>query len=807
MNDTLKLAPVALCMRCDPAQFAFDTTAELPDAAGAVGQARAREAVSFGLGIRRQGYNLFVMGSAGTGKHTLVQQYLKKPPADPACRQDWVYVNNFPLPHKPLALALPAGRGRQLREDMQRLVEELGAAIPAAFESEEYRSRNEQIEADFSGRQQAAFAELGKDAEKESIGLLRTPSGFTLAPLKDGEVINAEDYAKLPADEQKRLDEIMSTLRARLERIFHDMRQWQREHRDKVRELNREVSLYAVGNLMEEIKDRYAELPDIRKYLEAVQQDVIDNADDFQRHEDRPPGPLGMPQPEPSFRRYAVNVMVDCSEPDGPPIVYEDSPNYQNLVGRVEHIAQFGMLATDFSLIKPGALHRANGGYLLLDVHKLLSQPFAWEALKRALSNREIRIESIGQLYSLASTESIEPEPVPLDVKVVLFGERMYYYLLHAHDPDFWELFKVAADFDEELERSNAAQDHYAGLIANIARRENMLPFDRTAVARVIEQTARRAGDAKKLSTNLQEFADLLGEAEFFARGAALPAVQAQHVQQAIDAQIARADRVRLKLQETIMRGTIMIDTAGGKIGQVNGLSVYNLGNFTFGQPTRITATTRLGDGKVIDVQREVDLGGAVHSKGVLILSSFLAARFSHKRLHSVSASLVFEQTYSTVDGDSASVAELTALMSSLAELPVRQSFAVTGSVDQLGHVQAIGGVNEKIEGFYDICNARGLTGENAVVIPAANVEHLMLRADVVQAVADGKFSVYAAQTVDEALELLLGVAAGTPDATGEWPADSVNGRVAMRLRSFSAARLDYAARLARKRRLPGAHK
>ena len=572
------------------------------------------------------------------------------------------------------------------------------------------------------------------------------------------------------------------------------MRQWRRERRDKIRDLNREVTLFAVGQLMEEVKEPYADLPRVADYLKAVQQDVIENADDFRKSQDGAPAPFVMPAAEPaSLRRYAVNVIVDHSRPDGSSVVFEDHPTYQNLVGRVEHIAQFGTLVTDFGLIKPGALHRANGGYLMLDAHKLLMQPFAWEGLKRALSTRQIRIESLGQMYSLVSTESLEPEPIPLDLKVVLFGERIWYYLLYAYDPDFRELFKVAADFEEHFPRSAQTHNLYARLVATIARRDGLLAFERAAVARVIEQGARLSGDAKKLSANLQYLVDLLGEADFWARRGGRAQIAADDVQQAIDAQLHRADRLRAQVHEAILRGTLMIDTDGAKVGQVNGLSVFELGNYAFGEPTRITATTRLGDGQVIDVQREVELGGALHSKGVMILASFLAARYSTNRPHSLAASLVFEQTYGTVEGDSASTGELCALLSSLAELPILQSMAVTGSINQLGQVQAIGAVNEKIEGFFDICRARGLNGSQGVIIPASNVDNLMLRGEVVQAVRDGKFSIHAAEHVDQAIELLTGVAAGAPDAAGNWPDASVNGRVAKRLRELSELRRKFA--------------
>ena len=788
---------------CDPQELAFETTTELPELTDALGQQRATDAVEFGINIARQGYNLFVMGPSGAGKHTLVRQSLERKEASGAAPLDWAYVNNFAQPHKPLALALPAGRGQQLKSDMQQLMEELSLAIPSAFESDEYRSRFGQIDAEFNQRQEKAIGELGQEAASQKIGLLRTPGGFSFAPLKDGEVISAEDYAKLPRAEQEQIEQTMSQLQVKLEKIFLQVRQWRRERRDKIRDLNSEVTLFAVGPLMQETKERYAELPRVADYLKAVQQDVIENADDFRKSQEGAPAPFVMPAAEPaSLRRYAVNVIVDHSRPDGSSVVFEDHPTYQNLVGRVEHIAQFGTLVTDFGLIKPGALHRANGGYLMLDVHKLLMQPFAWEGLKRALSMRQIRIESLGQMYSLVSTESLEPEPIPLDLKVVLFGERIWYYMLYAYDPDFRELFKVAADFEEHFPRSAQTHGLYARLVATIARRDGLLAFERAAVARVIEQGSRRIGDAKKLSANLQDLVDLLGEADFWARRASRAQIAADDVQQAIDAQLHRADRLRAQVHEAILRGTVMIDTDGAKVGQVNGLSVFELGNFAFAEPTRITATTRLGEGQVIDVEREVELGGAIHSKGVMILSSFLAARFSTNRPHSLAASLVFEQTYGMVEGDSASTGELCAVLSSLAELPILQSLAVTGSINQLGQVQAIGAVNEKIEGFFDICRARGLNGNQGVIIPASNVDNLMLRGDVVQAVRDGKFSIHAVEHVDQAIELLTGVAAGEPDAAGNWPGASVNGRVARRLRALSELRQKFATGGKRRREL-----
>jgi lon-related putative ATP-dependent protease len=486
-------------------------------------------------------------------------------------------------------------------------------------------------------------------------------------------------------------------------------------------------------------------------------------------------------------------VLVTNGKKPGAPIVSEDSPTYSNLVGRVEHIAQMGALVTDFTLIKPGALHRANGGYLLLDIRKVLVQPFAWEGLKRALQSREIRIESLGQMYSLVSTVSLEPEPIPLDTKVILFGDRMFYYLLQQYDPDFGELFKVAADFEERIERNADSHQLYARLIATQTRKEGLQPFDRGAVARVIEHSARLVEDAERLSTHMRSIVDLLREADYCSREAGRSVVEAADVQCAIDAQIRRQDRLRDRLYEAILRDTLVIATQGEVTGQINGLSVIELGEFAFAQPTRITANTRLGDGELVNIEREVKLSGAIHSKGVLILSSFLASRYAKNQPLAVSASLVFEQSYGMVDGDSASLAELCALLSNLANVPIKQSLAITGSVNQLGQAQAIGAVNEKIEGFFDICAARGLTGEQGVLIPAANIKHLMLRHDVVAAAEAGKFRIYAVENVDQAISLLTGLPAGEANVKGVYPAGSVNRRVAARLAELTEIRKSFA--------------
>jgi len=786
------LDPEALYQRCDPNQFTFKTTAELEDLAGILGQGRAVEAIRFGVGIQREGYNLFAMGLPGTGKYSIVRQFLEQKAATEPKPFDWCYINNFEQPHKPRALRLPAGQGVVLHRDIERLVEELRIVIPTVFEGEDYRARKQMIEEEFKERQEKAFEKLRQQAQERGIALMRTPVGLAFAPLRKNRVLSPEEFQKVPEEEQKRIEAEVAILQKQLQTILYQVPRWEREGREKVRELNREVTTFAVGHLIDELRKKYAALPDVVNYLNAMQQDIVDNVGDFLNPSETSATDFpGIPQLRSlmglsSLRRYQVNVLVDHSATQGAPVIYEDHPTYQNLIGRIEHIAQLGALVTDFNLIKPGALHWASGGYLMLDAYKVLLQPYAWEELKRALRSREIHIESLGQMLSLVSTVSLEPEPIPLDVKVVLLGDRLLYYLLCQFDPEFNELFKVAVDFEEQMDRNSENSILYAQLIGTLARKEGLRPLDRGAVARIIERSARMVGDAEKLSARIGSIVDLLREADYWAGEAGYDLVNASSVQRAIDAQIHRADRLRERIQEEIQRGTILIDTQGGKVGQVNGLSVIELGHFAFGHPSRITARVRLGKGEVIDIEREVELGGPIHSKGVLILSGFLGARYAADRPLSLSASLVFEQSYSGVEGDSASSAELYALLSALSEVPIKQSLAVTGSVNQHGQIQAVGGVNEKIEGFFDVCKARGLTGEQGVLIPASNIKHLMLRLDVVEAVSAGQFHIYPVETIDQGIEVLTGIPAGKRDETGKFPTGSINQRVEARLMALA---------------------
>ena len=781
----------------DPDAFSFETTADLEDLDRVIGQPRAVEALQFGVGIQAVGYNVFAMGPTGAGKRELVREFFEREASSRPVPHDWCYVNNFDESHKPKALRLPPGMGVQFREDMKDLVESLSTALSAAFESEEYQARRQSIASEFQEVQSKAFEAVQEQAQERGVALLRTPAGLAFAPQRDGEVMSPEEIGALSQEERDRLEKEVEELQGELQKIVRQVPGWQSDIQERLKELTQEMAQFAVAGLIDKLRAKYAEYPVIVEHLDAVQQDVVEHAENLMGGEQENPlqalmaaqgggGAAGREEESPLLRRYQVNVLVDHSNAEGAPVVYEDNPTYQNLVGRVEHRAQLGALLTDFLLIKPGALHKANGGYLILDARKVLTQPYAWEGLKRVLQSDEIKIESIGQMLSMISTVSLEPEAVPLDVKVALFGEPMIYYMLYYLDPDFADLFKVEVDFAERIDRNPENTDLYARMIAGMTKRENLRPFDRTGVARVIEHAARMLGDAEKLSIQRRDIADVLREADYWAGQAGHPTVGAKDVDRAIQAGIYRSDRVRENTQESIKRQIKLIDTRGERVGQVNGLSVLQLGDFSFGQPSRITARTWLGKGSVVDIEREVEMGGPIHSKGVLILQGFLGERYAEDTPLALSASLVFEQSYAGVEGDSASSAELYALLSAIAEVPIKQSLAVTGSVNQHGMIQPIGGVNQKIEGFFDVCQEQGLTGEQGVLIPVSNVQHLMLRDDVREAVGRGEFHIYPVTTVDEGIELLTGVPAGEPGPEGKYPEGTINGQVEKRLTSLA---------------------
>lgn len=797
------LSPAQLFTPCDCAAIGFSSTADLPDLDAARLHPRAIEAARLGLDIRQKGYNLFVLGDAGSGRHAILDRLLaeQRHHGQPPC--DWCYLNNFANPARPRLLRLPCGRGARLRDDMQRFVGELAAAISAAFESAEYRSRIESLQEEEKQREEQALRQLGHASGEQGIALLRTPQGFAFAPLKNGEeTLSSEEFAQLPQERQQELETAMERFHEQLHRLMNEFPLWRRQTQGRIKEASRETLKLAVGHLIEELRPAYTDLPAVNEFLDAVMQDIVESGESLRE------STKSDEDAETTFysgtipvQRYLVNLLVENPASGEAPAVHEDHPTLQNLVGRIEHLVHMGTLVSNFTLIKAGALHRANGGTLVLDAVKVLSQPYAWEGLKRALQSGEIRIESLSEMFGFTSTTQMEPEPVPLDLKVVLIGERIIYYLLAEYDPEFLALFRINADFESTLERTPENTAQYARLIATLARQARLKPFSAAAVARLVEHAARLASDAERLTTQTQPLDNLMREADHFAAAGGAAQVEAAQVEEALAAHRRRNEGIRRRFQEEILRGQWLVDTQGVHVGQVNGLAVVPLGDATFAHPVRITATVRMGEGEVIDIEREVELGGPIHSKGVLILSSFLAARFGWAVPLSLKASLVFEQSYGGVEGDSASLAELAALLSALSGIPLRQSCAVTGSVNQFGVVQPVGGINEKIEGFFDICAARGLTGDQGVLIPAENVCHLMLRREVVEAARQGRFRVWPVRNIDEAMELLTGLPAGEPDEKGEIPAGSVNFQIALQLAELARMRQDFANPKTRMRR------
>lgn len=782
-----------LCKRCDPEQFRFATTDELPNLDDILGQARALDAIRFGVGIKKEGYNLYVLGPSGIGKQEAVTQYLNQQAADQKTPSDWCYVNNFKHQQIPVALQFPPGKGVEFAHDIDELIHELRNIVPLAFETNEYRVRLQEIEEGFGEHNKEAFEKLAAESDEHEVALLTTRGGVSFSPMKNGKIIAPEDYKKLPQEERDRYEEIVAVLKEKVTNIIGLEPQWQREVQRKVKELVHETTENTIKQPIDELREKYADLPDVQKHLRAMQDDMIANAHDFLPIEEQNLEEINqIESPSPSFKDYKVNILIDNSETKGAPVIYEDSPTYESLIGKVEHVANMGMLFTDFTLIKSGSLHKANGGYLLLDAQKILVQPYVWEGLKRALFSKEIRIQSLGQIFSIISTVSLEPTPIPLDLKIVLMGDRLLYYLLYEYDPDFSELFKVAADFEESIDSTPENNQLYAQLIATLVHKEELQAFDKGAVARVIEHGSWLVEDASKLSTHMLSLLDLLRESSYLAKVQGHNIVMREDVQAAIDQQIYRASRLRESMYEEIECGTILIDTDGEQTGQVNSLAIIDLSDFMFAQPARITATVQLGEGEVIDIEREVELGGSLHSKGVMILSAFLGMRYAQKLPLSLKASLAFEQSYAMIEGDSASMGELCALLSTLADIPIKQNLAITGSVNQLGRMQAIGGANEKIEGFFDICKGRGLTGTQGVLIPQSNVKHLMLKDEVIDAVRQGQFHVYPIENVDEAIELLTGCPAGVPNKRGNYPKGSVNHAIMKNLRAFAESRHDF---------------
>jgi len=773
-----RLSPEDLRAACDPGALPFRSTEELAPIDSMIGQDRAMSATTFGIGMHRAGYNLFVLGPMATGKTTTMRRVLARQAETEPTPADYCYVHNFEDPYRPTALELPAGRGRELRDAMARLTEECRVRLPRAFEGEEFERQKSQIVEELSRRQQGEVEALTEEAQRQGFALLRTPRGLALAPAPSGEPLSSDEFAKLPEETRERIEKTGKALEDQLEATLRLMRQHEREARQLHEKLVRDVGAAATRQLILELREAFAGLPAVLHYLDQVEEDLIAHAEEFRQLAEGAPTLPFQPAPGAFLDRYRVNVLVDRSGSRGAPLVFEQYPTHGNLVGRIEHRVHFGTLVSDFTLIKAGALHRANGGYLVLEAKDVLRSFLAWEALKKALKSKAVRIEEPLEEFRLVSAVSLAPEPIPLDVKVVLIGSPILYYLLHALDEDFHELFKVKVDFDGSLPRTPESELLYARFVGSACREEGLRHFSPGAVAKLVEHSSRLVSHQGRMTTRLGELLDTVRESAFWAERSGHALVEAEDVHHTIAQRIYRENLIEEHLARAFAEGTLLLATDGESVGQVNGIAVLTLGDYAFGRPSRITARVHSGKPGVLDIEREAELGGKIHSKGVMILTGFLAGRYAREQPLALAASLAFEQQYEEIEGDSASSAELYALLSSLAGIPLSQSLAVTGSVNQQGEVQPVGGINEKVEGFFDVCRVRGLTGRQGVLIPEANVRHLMLREDVVQAVREGKFALHAVATVDEGIALLSGREAGARGPDGKFPAASFNAAV-----------------------------
>lgn len=773
---------------CDLSGLDFNTTGELTPLQGILGQERGARALEFGLRVDKQGYNIFMTGITGTGKLSYAQEVVRQLVRQQPQASDWCYVYNFRKPNEPKTLSLPAGWGKKLCQDMQELVEELKVEIPRAFAGDDYENQKNLILKEFQEKNTVHFEEANQFAAERDIQLKRTSTGFATIPLKEGKPVSQEEYEQLDQEERERYEQKAGEVQFKVAEILRRVQNAEKEAREKIKQLESQVGLFAVGHLIDSLREKYDEFPQLIAYLESVQEDILANLDAFRGEEESQQGFPWMQRMarQSSMQRYEVNLLIDNNETEGAPFVIENNPTYYNLIGRIEHENQWGFLTTDLTMIKPGALHRANGGYIILQVRDVLVNPLAWEALKRVLKTGELRLENMGEQYGLVPVATLKPEPIPVKVKVILIGNPLYYYLLNRMDEDFRKLFKVRADFDVEMQRSPENILKMAQFISGQCQREGLLSFDRSGVGEVVDYSSWLAGDQEKLSTRFNDIVEVLFEADAWARLDGADRITGSHVRQAIVEKHHRSNLYEEKLAEMFARGHLLINTSGQVTGQVNGLTVLDMGDYMFGHPTRITAVAGMGQKGVVNIERETRLSGAIHSKGVLILGGYLTGKYGQEGPLNLSASLCFEQTYGGVDGDSASSAELYALLSALAGVPVNQGLAVTGSINQQGDIQPVGGVNQKIEGFYRWCTIQGLTGAQGVIIPQQNVANMMLDYEVEEAVRQGKFHIYTVNTVDEGLELLTGLPAGQRDAGGHYPPESIHGRVLARLAKFN---------------------
>lgn len=796
-NPPRELTADQLRRACAPADLPFQSTDDLEQLNEIIGQERATRAIEFGLDIHSYGYNIYALGPSGAGKTTTIAKYLERRAAERPVPNDWGYVNNFARPDEPLALRLPPGGGRQLRDRFDALLTGLEEQLSTAFESENYEQHRKEMVQELEQRRQQVLADMETFAHERGFAIVQMPMGLLFAPLIDGKAATPEQFEQLPVEQQKAYQAQEPELRTEMERSLRELKALSDEATSRLQNLDREIAAITIGPGFDELQADYAAWDEVVEYLTTVREHISQNVEQYKSgaggQEEAPdPTALLLGPPESLFEHYRINVVVDHDGETGAPVVVETNPTYYNLIGRIEQEAQFGALVTDYSLIKGGSLLRANGGYLVVDARALLRQPLAYEALKRSLRHQQVKIEELGAQLSMIATTSLSLEPIPLEVKVILIGDPYTYYLLYAYDDEFQKLFKVRADFASQMDWTVDNMVKVARFIRTRCAEEDLPPFDPSGVAKVIEYSGRLVEDQRKLTTRFAHVTDIVRESAYWARAAAKSQpieplfVSGQDVQRAIDERRYRSGLVEERVREAIVNGTVLIDVAGGKVGQVNGLAVLMLGDTMFGKPSRITAKTFLGQSGVVNIEREAKLSGKVHDKGMLIISGYLGGKYAQDKPLSLSATLAFEQSYDGVDGDSASSTEVYALLSSLARLPIQQGIAVTGSVNQHGEIQAIGGATAKIEGFFDVCQEKGLTGQQGVILPAANVATLMLREDLVDAVAAGQFHIYPVATIDEGIAILTGLPAGERGPDGRFPEGTVNRRVDDALRDLA---------------------
>jgi len=772
---------------CEPLEC--HTSGDLTPLDGVIGQDRALRALNLGLGMGDKGFNLYVAGPPGTGKTTAVRDFLETAAKTRPPPPDWCYVNNFRNPYEPLSIRLPAGMARTLQKDLDNFVEEARRAVPRALQSDEFQSKRDRLVKTAEGHRNKILSDLGKDAERAGFSIQATPIGIMLIPIVDGKPIGEEELATLSERAREEIDKRRESVESRFAEATKQLATLDKETRVALRKLTSDAVQYAIGFLMEALAKPYQDIPQVKSYLEDLRADILENFEVFAgvTEERSLQGQVLAPwMKDLPFRKYKANVIVDNSELKGAPVVFEENPTYANLFGRIEKEAQFGSFTTDFTLIKGGSIHKANGGYLVIPVDELLGNLLSYDGLKRALRNNRIVIEEAGERLGFISTKSLTPQPAPLNVKVILVGNPFVYQALFTYDPEFREFFKVKADFDTTIERNKENMRRYASFVCTVCEKEGLRHLESLAIAKIVEYGSRLAEDQTKLSTRFAEVSDLIREANYYASQDGSKYVSAGHINKALEEKVYRSNLIQQKIVEMTQRGLILIDTSGAKTGQVNGLSVIGLGDFAFGRPSRVTASIALGREGVLDIEREAKMGGPIHTKGVLILGGYLAHKYAQDKPLSLSARLVFEQSYEGVEGDSASSTELYAILSALSGLPVKQNIAVTGSVNQRGEVQAIGGVNEKIEGFYELCKAKGVKGDESVMIPKSNVQDLMLKEEVVKAVASGRFHIYPVSTVDEGIEVLTGTRAGERRKDGGFEPNTVNSKVDQRLRQMA---------------------